>query len=164
MKLKDFDFKIWDNTKKCFLKANPFIFISKDKNSTVEVGNEVYYKDLGYEDDGTIKIFKPKEFDIEIELWTGFYDKNGNKIYENDILMNELTEEIFYITRDDTYKMSEIILYGKDYNGNLYRKRNSGGINLLKMLVSDKNMSVVGNIHENPELLEEGKQWKLANL
>ncbi|WP_202975480.1 YopX family protein [Campylobacter jejuni] len=32
------------------------------------------------------------------------------------------------------------------------------------MLVSDKNMSVVGNIHENPELLEEGKQWKLANL
>ncbi|HEG8099530.1 TPA: hypothetical protein SFZ43_001930, partial [Campylobacter jejuni] len=88
----------------------------------------------------------------------------GNKIYENDILMNELTEEIFYITRDDTYKMSEIILYGKDCNGNLYRKRNPGGINLLKMLVSDKNMSVVGNIHENPELLEEGKQWKLANL
>ncbi|EAH6663721.1 hypothetical protein EI581_09380, partial [Campylobacter jejuni] len=26
--------------------------------------------------------------------------------------------------------------------------------NLLKMLVSDKNMSVIGNIHENPELLK----------
>ncbi|EOV0178465.1 TPA: YopX family protein [Campylobacter coli] len=33
-------------------------------------------------------------------------------------------------------------------------KKNPADINLLKMLVSDKNMSVIGNIHENPELLK----------
>ncbi|ECC0267116.1 hypothetical protein FMI54_09210, partial [Campylobacter coli] len=88
----------------------------------------------------------------------------GNKIYENDIIKNESLEEIYYIRRDNTYKMFEIIIYDKDCNENLYRKKNPADINLLKMLVSDKNMSVVGNIHENPELLEEGKQWKLANL
>lgn len=81
MKLKDFDFRIWDNTKKYFLKANPYIFISKDKNFTVEVGTEVYYKDLGFEDYGTIeKIFKPKE-ELKYYFIKGYYyvfiDKNS---------------------------------------------------------------------------------------
>ncbi|HFV1620356.1 TPA: YopX family protein [Campylobacter jejuni] len=146
MKLKDFDFRIWNNNSKTYEAES----ITESLGFVTSVFKQLTYKE--------------PTIDYEIEIFTGYFDKNGNKIYENDILMNELTEEIFYITRDDTYKMSEIILYGKDCNGNLYRKRNSGGINLLKMLVSDKNMSVVGNIHENPELLEEGKQWKLANL
>ncbi|RTJ78316.1 YopX family protein [Campylobacter jejuni] len=146
MKLKDFDFRIWNNNSKTYEAES----ITESLGFVTSVFKQLTYKE--------------PTIDYEIEVFTGYFDKNGNKIYENDILMIELTEEIFYITRDDTYKMSEIILYGKDYNGNLYRKRNSGGINLLKMLVSDKNMSVVGNIHENPELLEEGKQWKLANL
>ncbi len=146
MKLKDFDFRIWDNTEKRYLNE---IELHKYDKSPVEAGTTFTETDRINE----VEFVKNKN-DLEIELFTGYFDKNGNKIYENDILMNELTEEIFYITRDDTYKMSEIILYGKDCNGNLYRKRNPGGINLLKMLVSDKNMSVVGNIHENKELLK----------
>ncbi|EAK8593965.1 hypothetical protein E7R44_04775 [Campylobacter jejuni] len=157
MKLKDFDFRIWDGKKYINnIKGGVYIHKINDHIKCLNRSQDCY--DYEFELDDL------DNSNLEIELFTGLYDKNGNKIYENDILMNELTEEIFYITRDDTYKMSEIILYGKDYNGNLYRKRNPGGINLLKMFVSDKNMSVVGNIHENPELLEEGKQWKLANL
>ncbi|HEF8467269.1 TPA: hypothetical protein SBE71_001681 [Campylobacter jejuni] len=154
MKLSDFDFRIWDNTKKCFLKANPFIFISKDKNSTVEVGTEVYYKDLGYEDDGTIKIFKPKEFDLEIELWTGFYDKNGTKIYENDILEHKPLEELYYITRDNTYKMFKIEIFSKNFNNKFYKRKAEPDISFLKVFKSEKNMKVIGNIHENADLLE----------
>ncbi|EOJ2641468.1 YopX family protein [Campylobacter jejuni] len=157
MKLSDFDFRIWDGKKYINnIKGGVYIHKINDHIKCLNRSQDCY--DYEFELDDL------DNSNLEIELFTGLYDKNGNKIYENDILMNELTEEIFYITRDDTYKMSEIILYGKDYNGNLYRKRNPGGINLLKMFVSDKNMSVVGNIHENPELLEEGKQWKLANL
>ncbi|HFW6577887.1 TPA: YopX family protein [Campylobacter jejuni] len=170
MKLKDFDFRIWDNIEKKYIKTPHGLYIENTEHNDASNCNRIianyeqraFYIDYPFNDRNNE--YYDNENVFSIELFTGYFDKNGNKIYENDILMNELTEEIFYITRDDTYKMSEIILYGKDYNGNLYRKRNSGGINLLKMLVSDKNMSVVGNIHENPELLEEGKQWKLANL
>ncbi|EAH5552984.1 hypothetical protein NZT89_001727 [Campylobacter upsaliensis] len=126
MKLKDFDFRVWDKGQK-------------------------------YAGDVVKKYIGLQEFsdDVELELWTGYFDKNGNKIYENDILKNVSLKEIYYITRNDTYKMLEIIIYDKDCNENLYKKKNPAGIELLKMLVSNKNMSVIGNIHENADLLEE---------
>ncbi|EPW1224684.1 YopX family protein [Campylobacter upsaliensis] len=128
MKLKDFDFRIWDNS------TNKFIEFAISDN---------------------IRAIPRKNDDLMLELWTGCFDKNGNKIYENDILKNVSLKEIYYITRNDTYKMLEIIIYDKDCNENLYKKKNPAGIELLKMLVSNKNMSVIGNIHENADLLEE---------
>ncbi|MCR2092357.1 YopX family protein [Campylobacter upsaliensis] len=125
MKLQDFDFRIWTGNK--FTKQNDF---------------KGYLNGLD-------------EDVCEIELWTGYFDKNGNKIYENDILKKEPLDEIYYIARNDTYKMVEIIIYDKDCSNNLYRKKKSAGIELLKMLVSNKNMSVIGNIHENANLLGE---------
>ncbi|WP_270967022.1 YopX family protein [Campylobacter upsaliensis] len=126
MKLKDFDFRVWDKGQK-------------------------------YAGDVVKKYIGLQEFsdDVELELWTGYFDKNGNKIYENDILKNVFLDEIYYITRNDTYKMFEIIVYDKDCSNNLYREETSAGVRLLKMLVSNKNMSVIGNIHENADLLEE---------
>ncbi|MGI7717181.1 YopX family protein [Campylobacter coli] len=163
MKLKDFDFRVWDNIEKKYIKTPHGLYIENTEHNDASNCNRIianyeqraFYIDYPFNDRNNE--YYDNEDVFSIELFTGYFDKNGNKIYENDILMNELTEEIFYITRDATYKMSEIILYGKDYNGNLYRKRNSGGINLLKMLVSDKNMSVVGNIHEDFNLLKELK-------
>ncbi|MCR2117062.1 YopX family protein [Campylobacter upsaliensis] len=125
MKLQDFDFRVWTGNK--FTKQNDFKGYSNGLDEDV----------------------------CEIELWTGYFDKKGNKIYENDILKNVSLKEIYYITRNDTYKMLEIIIYDKDCNENLYKKKNPAGIELLKMLVSNKNMSVIGNIHENADLLEE---------
>ncbi|HAN0599524.1 TPA: hypothetical protein ROE93_001865 [Campylobacter jejuni] len=136
MKLQDFDFRVWDKHHKgCG---------NKDcKCQTKYV----------YGEEAKTRLSEFKE-DCEMELFTGLYDKKGKKVYENDIVKNESLEEIYYITRDNTYKMFKIIIYDKDCNENLYRKKNPADINLLKMLVSDKNMSVIGNIHENPELLK----------
>ncbi|EOC7418294.1 YopX family protein [Campylobacter upsaliensis] len=133
MKLKDFDFRIWDSN------TNKFIEFAISDN---------------------IRAAPRENDDLVLELWTGYFDKNGNKIYENDILKNEPLEEIYYITRNDTYKMVEIIIYDKDCSNNLYRKKKSAGIELLKMLVSNKNMSVIGNIHENADLLKEQNETK----
>ncbi|EDP4372643.1 hypothetical protein GZ671_001591, partial [Campylobacter jejuni] len=146
MKLQDFDFRIWDKTKEEFLKKEPTLI--KIDNERVIAGRiSRFYANTADITD----MFIGNGNDLEIELWTGYFDKNGNKIYENDIIKNESLEEIYYITRDNTYKMFKIIIYDKDCNENLYRKKNPADINLLKMLVSDKNMSVIGNIHENPE-------------
>ncbi|BEJ85477.1 hypothetical protein AJ937_03250 [Campylobacter sp. BCW_6878] len=149
MKLQDFDFRIWDKTKEEFLKKEPTLI--KIDNERVIAGriSRFYANTADIAD-----MFIGNGNDLEIELWTGYFDKNENKIYENDIIKNESLEEIYYITRDNTYKMFKIIIYDKDCNENLYRKKNPADINLLKMLVSDKNMSVIGNIHENPELLK----------
>ncbi len=149
MKLSDFDFRIWDNTKEEFLKKDPTL-IKLDNERVIAGRISRFYANTA----DIADMFIGNGNDLEIELWTGYFDKNGNKIYENDIIKNESLEEIYYITRDNTYKMFEIIIYDKDCNENLYRKKNPADINLLKMLVSDKNMSVIGNIHENHELLE----------
>ncbi|BEJ76109.1 hypothetical protein NEB90_001757 [Campylobacter jejuni] len=144
MKLQDFDFRIWDKTKEEFLKKEPTL---------INYANTADIADM----------FIGNGNDLEIELWTGYFDKNGNKIYENDIIKNESLEEIYYIARDNTYKMFEIIIYDKDCNENLYRKKNPADIKCLYLLSSDKNMSVIGNIHENKELLEV-KELKFYNI
>ncbi|EOC9402601.1 YopX family protein, partial [Campylobacter coli] len=91
--------------------------------------------------------------DLEIELWTGYFDKNGNKIYENDIIKNEPLEEIYHITRDDTYKMFKIEIFSKNFNNKIYKRKAEPDISFLKSFKSEKNMEVIGNIHENKELL-----------
>ncbi len=158
MKLQDFDFRIWDKTKEEFLKKEPTL-IKLDNERVIAGRISRFYANTA----DIADMFIGNGNDLEIELWTGYFDKNGNKIYENDIIKNESLEEIYYITRDNTYKMFEIIIYDKDCNENLYRKKNPADIKCLYLLSSDKNMSVIGNIHENKELLEV-KELKFYNI
>ncbi|ENG0058585.1 TPA: hypothetical protein R4592_001238 [Campylobacter jejuni] len=118
MKLQDFDFRIWDKTKEEFLKKEPTL-IKLDNERVIAGRISRFYANTADITDMLIG----NDSDLEIELWTGYFDKNGNKIYENDIIKNESLEEIYYITRDNTYKMFEIIIYDKDCNENLYRKK-----------------------------------------
>ncbi|EBD1677614.1 hypothetical protein FHQ56_08130, partial [Campylobacter coli] len=106
MKLQDFDFRIWNKTKEEFLKKEPTLI--KLDNERVIAGriSRFYVNTADIAD-----MFIGNGNDLEIELWTGYFDKNGNKIYENDIIKNEPLEEIYHITRDDTYKMFKIEIF-----------------------------------------------------
>lgn len=66
--------------------------------------------------------------------FTGLYDKNGTKIFEGDIVELGITYEISYIKK-----------YAR------FAGRNSGCI--FSSLPFDR-VRVIGNIHDNPELLE----------
>ncbi|EAI7983363.1 hypothetical protein HGD31_000869 [Campylobacter coli] len=145
MKLKDFDFRIWDNTEKRYLNE---IELHKYDKSPVEAGITFTETDRINE----VELVKNKN-DLEIELFTGYYDYKGNKIYIGDIIeclvfTNEKNSEIFY----------EIICF--DMELGLCSKLSNGDGGYLFDLRRHKNnktiedVYVVGNIHENKELLK----------
>ncbi|EJJ9803988.1 hypothetical protein NKG68_001673 [Campylobacter coli] len=145
MKLKDFDFRIWDNTEKRYLNE---IELHKYDKSPVEAGTTFTETDRINE----VEFVKNKN-DLEIELFTGYYDYKGNKIYIGDIIeclvfTNKKNSEIFY----------EIICF--DMELGLCSKLSNGDGGYLFDLRRHKNnktiedVYVVGNIHENKELLK----------
>ena len=99
---------------------------------------------------------------FEIEQCTGLKDKNGKLIYEGDIIKvtSPKNWNIF-----DEYSNSEILGKGVVVTkpGCAFIKKNDiDGEEkkyyfALYSVVEDADVEVVGNIHENPELLEEDK-------
>nr|EFP0138700.1 hypothetical protein [Campylobacter coli] len=134
-----------DNTEKRYLNE---IELHKYDKSPVEAGTTFTETDRINE----VEFVKNKN-DLEIELFTGYYDYKGNKIYIGDIIeclvfTNEKNSEIFY----------EIICF--DMELGLCSKLSNGDGGYLFDLRRHKNnktiedVYVVGNIHENKELLK----------
>ena len=133
MKLQDFDFRIWH----------------KDSESFVEMN--VSGTDL--------RIIPNDDDSMELELWSGFYDSKGAKIYEGDIvkydsrtkpLVAVLKRSTFYIVDTSIEKHLQVDC-GTRLQG-IYDNRDNGYTNnKLECL------QVLGNIHENADLLKGGQ-------
>ncbi|HEG0320506.1 TPA: hypothetical protein SB314_001761 [Campylobacter coli] len=146
MKLKDFDFRVWDGRK----------YVNNIKGGVYIHKKDTDVKCLNRNQDCYDYEFALDELDnsnLEIELFTGYYDYKGNKIYIGDIIeclvfTNEKNSEIFY----------EIICF--DMELGLCSKLSNGDGGYLFDLRRHKNnktiedVYVVGNIHENKELLK----------
>ena len=70
--------------------------------------------------------------------FTGLTDKNGKRVFEGDILQDV-----------DTGKTFEII-----YQGHMFLRYERGPMYMFYTLDGDC-LEIIGNIHDNPELLEE---------
>ncbi|EOH4480076.1 YopX family protein, partial [Campylobacter jejuni] len=132
--------RIWDKTKEEFLKKEPTLI--KIDNERVIAGRiSRFYANTADITD----MFIGNGNDLEIELWTGIYDKNGKKIYEGDIVKTKSPYDCF-LAKVGIHKEGTFYLESKsrDYIGSLI------------YLVKDEgyDTEIIGNIHENPELLK----------
>ena len=81
--------------------------------------------------------------DCEVELWTGYKDSKGTRIYENDIIRTD-KGEIFSVVQDGS-----ISAWG------LLDSDSRPCCSLAEVMFESEKVEVVGNIHENLELLHQ---------
>lgn len=79
--------------------------------------------------------------DVTVEQYTGLKDKNGKEIYEGDVVQDGKGGRCFV-------KWTEREAHFGLFDG--------GGMELTDFIwMRGEDLEVIGNIHENPELLEE---------
>ncbi|GED64328.1 YopX family protein [Lysinibacillus fusiformis] len=93
---------------------------------------------------------EPQE-DITFMQLTGLKDKNGKEIYEGDIV--EYND--FNSLRTGGHAEDKIIVGKVVFSCGMWMvEENNCGHDLYEGLVNDEELEIIGNIYENPELLE----------
>jgi len=126
------------------MKDNKFRAWDKEEKKMFEVVC-VYY-------DGGCKRFPDSKYynshKIEIMQFTGLKDKNGKEIYEEDIVqLTGLDLNFVIVYYEDRFSLKDT----RYLDGEFPTDSNLG------LDVYRKRIEVIGNIYENPELLEEEK-------
>jgi len=80
--------------------------------------------------------------DVELMQYTGLKDKNGVEIYDGDILAYKTSSSCY-----SKYGEKHVVVY----EGSSFQCEYQYGD--LESFLSDMTIEVIGNIHENPELL-----------
>ena len=121
-------FRAWDKIHKTMYEADDIVSIDIEKS-------QIYVKTPFFEQ---VNCYSFR--DIDLMQSTGFTDKDGKDIFKGDIVTsrNGLFKGVISINQDfGTYVIN--LIGHKDY---------------VFLRVIDKTMEVVGNVWENPELLE----------
>lgn len=87
---------------------------------------------------------------VTVGQYTGMQDKNGREIYEEDIVKAPLLDPIFCVLIKDSFCNAEIIFNKGPFVVSYYKRDR----NIYLSDLFDK-ITVVGNIHDNPELLKD---------
>lgn len=141
---REIKFRAWNKHQKCWEEEGWGIqkHIPWSNSESHKTGMTVYwlkwiddFDTVGYE---PFWVFHTVARDLELSQYTGLKDKNGKEIYEGDILQEEHfpfhKNAVFWASSKDGY----------DFDGWLCKH----------FIPSDGYAEIIGNIYENPELLE----------
>ncbi|WP_251897548.1 YopX family protein [Lactiplantibacillus paraplantarum] len=146
-------FRAWDKVQKVMM-------VPRDMQTDSD-GNIFYVEAMGPDgeyDEGDRDVFK-------LEQFTELKDVNGKNIYEGDILRLSRDEPKTYIY-DDKDNLKPKIIMPKTVTETAPVTKDTGtfGVSVKGVFLTlrevdkgQQNIEVIGNVHENPELLEEDK-------
>lgn len=144
MKLQDFDFRVWDNESKEYNRDREVLLSSKNVIYRIHTIT------------GELQELINKN--LEIELWSGFYDKNNKKIFENDIVKH-LDTNLEYLVE---FYNASFIMSSLKYQ---HRREFQLSISIFFSTISKEAannkfdfLEIIGNIHENKNLLKKNNQ------
>lgn len=107
---------------------------------------------VGYNNSTGELLASPKSTSV-LEQFTGLLDKNGKEIYEGDVVFTKWEE--FAVGRDDGSKSIVHMCQKLGGWGTHHTKEVCGKWCMhLKFHCFPKHTEVIGNVHENPELLK----------
>lgn len=126
--MKNIKFRIWNDDTKEWMTGS-----SKGIGGAQALGYASFLSEAVFPDYGAA--YK----DIFVEQYTGLKDRNGKEVYEGDLVANGTLTGIV------EYKVDDFCAWtvGATTNGTV--------------LLSGS-WTVIGNVHENPELLKEGRR------
>lgn len=132
MMSREIKFRAWDKTNNRWYDRRPHIAadITFDENGCLVEGF--------WDDNGELRTFHP---DIEVVFmqFTGLHDKNGKEIYEGDLVRYCGWNHLLVVQWD--HEEAGFIMGGRSW-----RRFGDGE--------TSSELEVVGNIYENPELLQ----------
>lgn len=151
MKLKDFDFRVWNEKENEFVNIDcsiSFKFGEKyERQDYVHFTSYIYEGGIRDKEHTWIAPLCYENDDLELELFTGLYDKNGKKIYEGDILYSfedcPEDENFMYVVK---FKNGAFYLVEPEDMDSVGEQGD--------VIYCPEEFEVVGNIHENSELLK----------
>lgn len=132
---RDIIFRAWDPFYEKMVTAS-------DLGHFVEFDGDVWKNETGEPGDGTDNL--KHIHDYTLMQWTGLTDKTGGGIYEGDVVEFEYEDKI---------RRSEVVWD----DGGFCVNACSGYMPYLGEMLGNGHLVVIGNIHQNPELLEAAK-------
>lgn len=130
---REIKFRVWDHNTDTMMIPDNFEFYDGEIG-WIDAGREAGPKSGNDGDPGQ----------FEIMQYTGLHDKNGREIYENDVL--QCTSYTY--GNGETGKANLLVKYNEMSAGFI------AGPYMLEKLMDIRKCEVIGNVFENPELLE----------
>lgn len=146
---REIKFRAWDNENKYMVTSKQGVFTAL-RNSM-----NIVRQDDGYYNDGDL--LKPNKEKYSLMEFTGLHDKNGKEIYEGDII--EFSYDVFTGNFDTkvgrgTIEFIDGAFYIKPFEIEGRKVKDTDNEEwFLLYTVNTDTLEVIGNVHENLELL-----------
>jgi uncharacterized phage protein (TIGR01671 family) len=147
--MRDIKLRAWHISSKKYVRQLQYKYTGDEEYSdegtlAIDIDGDLCYDDYG---NGMYKVEVPQAYIIE--QYTGLEDKQGKEIYEGDIVSLKTTRNDPYGYQDGEEVEYTGVVKTIDCLTAAY-----WGFNDCNNIKITSNLEVIGNIHENPELLE----------